>query len=127
VALLVLVADDDADVRLMLRLLLNKAGMRVLEAGSGAETLEVLAKQDPDVVLLDWRMPTGGLPLARKLVEELGLRNRVIMLSGLADPRDRHSALQAGIARYFVKPANPDVLIAAIRELAHARLKPLRW
>jgi DNA-binding response OmpR family regulator len=112
----ILVVDDDERFRLMLRAILSETGMEVTEAASGEDALGLLARSDPDVVVIDWRMPGGGLSLARKLITEHGLRNRVIMLTGLDDPRDRRAAHKAGVAEYLIKPPKRDELIGAICE-----------
>jgi DNA-binding response OmpR family regulator len=118
-AVRVLVADDDALVRKMLRHLFGDSGFEVIEATTGDEAVRRVAQGDADVVLLDWRLPDGGVGLARSLVADYGMAERVIMLSELSDPRDRRAALEAGVARYFVKPAPLDRLIEAVVEAAH--------
>jgi CheY-like chemotaxis protein len=72
----VLVVDDGADVRFMLRVVLEDAGMEVEEAGSGAQALEVLdGPHEIDALVVDQRMPLmTGLELARELKErEVGM------------------------------------------------------
>ena len=79
-------------------------------------------REAPDAALLDWRMPGGGLPLARTLINDHGLAGRVIMLSSIVDPRDRLEARRAGVGRYLVKPPERDLLLAAVRAAAvHSR------
>jgi DNA-binding response OmpR family regulator len=93
----------------------------VIEAADGHHALMRTEYETPDAALLDWRMPGGGLPLARTLIEEHGLARRVIMLSSTVDPRDRLEARRAGVVRYLVKPPQRDVLLAAVRvAAAHA-------
>lgn len=120
-ALRVLIADDNPGIRELLKVLLSRAGMTAIEAADGREALRLIAEDPPDVVLLDWVMDDGGLDLARELINAHGMVGRVIMLTGLLDPRDRSAAIQIGIAHYFVKPPDPDSLIAAIRAAAQRR------
>jgi DNA-binding response OmpR family regulator len=115
----VLIADDNPDIRRLLRL--TEAGMTVSEAADGQEALRRISADAPDVVLLDWVMEDGGLELARELIEVHDMEDRVIMLTGLFDPRDRRAALHVGIAHYFVKPPDTDALIAAIHAAAQGR------
>ncbi len=120
-ALRVLIADDNSGIRDLLRVLLSQAGMTAIEAADGRQVLRLVAEDPPDVVLIDWVMDGGGLDLARELIDARGMTGRVIMLTGLLDRRDRSAAIQAGVASYFVKPPDPDSLIAAIRAAAQRR------
>jgi DNA-binding response OmpR family regulator len=116
-------ADDDRRVRMLVRAMLAGTEVEVLEAADGDHALMRAEHEVPDVALLDWRMPGGGLPLARTLIEEHGLMGRVIMLSSIADPRDRLEARRAGVARYLVKPPERESLLSAVRAaVAHSRV-----
>jgi CheY-like chemotaxis protein len=118
-----LVADDDRRVRMLVRAQMAGTEVAVLEAADGHHALMRVEHEVPDAALLDWRMPGGGLPLARALMDAHGLAGRVIMLSSIADPRDRLEARRAGVVRYLVKPPERDVLLAAVRAVtAHARV-----
>jgi two-component system chemotaxis response regulator CheY len=109
------VADDDPASRLLLRRMLTDAGMETEDAADGEGALALVRSWDPDIVLLDWVMPEGGLGLVRQVVAEPGFHGRVIMLSTLEDVRDRRAALEAGAAHYVVKPPRADALIQVIR------------
>jgi DNA-binding response OmpR family regulator len=85
---------------------------------TGAEVASLVERLDPDVVLLDWVMPGGGLSLARALIEEHRMAGRVIIVTGLDDDRDRGAARRAGVDTYIVKPCAPDELLAAVRSAA---------
>jgi CheY-like chemotaxis protein len=118
-----LVADDDRRVRMLVRAQMAGTEVAVLEAADGHHALMRVEHEVPDAALLDWRMPGGGLPLARALMDAHGLAGRVIMLSSIADPRDRLEARRAGVVRYLVKPPERDVLLAAVRAVtAHTRV-----
>jgi DNA-binding response OmpR family regulator len=114
----VLVAEEDATVRYLLRCLFSDHGLEVSEAASGAQAKAYLERDETDVVVLEWRMHDGGLALPKALVSEYGMFGRVIMLSTLSDPRDQRAALEAGVARYFVKPARADLLVQAVLDAA---------
>jgi DNA-binding response OmpR family regulator len=116
----VLIADDDPGIRGLLRAVLTDAGITAVEAADGREARRLIADHPPDVVLIDWVMEDGGLPLARELVDAHCMNGRVIMLTGLLDPRDRRAARRVGIEHFFVKPPDIDRLIAAIRAAASA-------
>jgi DNA-binding response OmpR family regulator len=118
-----LVADDDRRVRMLVRAQMAGTEIDVLEAADGHQALMRVEREVPDAALLDWRMPGGGLPLARTLIDAHGLGGRVIMLSSIADPRDQLEARRAGVVRYLVKPPERDVLLAAVRAVAaHSRV-----
>lgn len=118
-----LVADDDPHVRMLVRAQLAGTEIDVLEAADGRHALLRVEFEPPDVALLDWRMPGGGLALARALIEDHGLTGRVIMLTSLADPRDRLEALRAGVVRYLVKPPERQMVLSAVRAaVAHSRV-----
>ena len=115
----ILLADDDEHPRHLLCSMLLAAGMRVTEAGDGTEALALAVDRAPDVAVVDWPMPAGGLPLAEQLIARLGMIGRVIMLADAYDRRDHHAALKAG-ARYLVKPHAADRLIATVLRAAGA-------
>lgn len=118
-----LVADDDPHVRMLVRAQLAGTEIDVLEAADGHHALLRVEFEAPDAVVLDWRMPGGGLPLVRALVGTHRLGGRVIMLSSIVDPRDRLEARRAGVGRYLLKPPERDMLLAAVRAAAaHSRV-----
>jgi DNA-binding response OmpR family regulator len=120
----VLVADDNELFRLLLGSMLSNAGIDVTGARTGAEALALAPQIRPDAALLDWRMPGGGLTLARALIAEYCMADRVIMITALDDPRDRRAAHKAGIAWYLVKPPDRDELMAAVRAAISGRPGP---
>jgi CheY-like chemotaxis protein len=118
-----LVADDDRRVRMLVRAQMAGTEIDVLEAADGHHALMRVEHEVPDAALLDWRMPGGGLSLARTLIDAHGLAGRVIMLSSIVDPRDQLEARRAGVVRYLVKPPERDILLAAVRAVAaHSRV-----
>lgn len=112
----VLVVDDEADIRLLARLVLEGAGFEVREAASGVEALAVLAAHDIDVVLLDLRMsPMDGWEVLEHLRESGRLPGLpVVMLSAHADPRMAARALELGCTAYLSKPFSTAELLASV-------------
>ena len=99
----VLVADDDRDVRIMLRTLLELDGHEVIEAQDGDEAWLLIVENGPLVVVADIQMPgLDGLQLCRKIREsKLSSGTKVIVYTaGMATPED---ARKAGCDEYFLK------------------------
>jgi len=112
----VLVADDHPVVRAGLRALLSaEPGLTVVaEAGSGEETVVAARQQQPDVVLMDLRMPgAGGLAAIRQLSADLP-RIRVLVLTTYDSDADILPAVEAGAAGYLLKDTPRDTLVGAI-------------
>lgn len=92
------------------------------EAGSGPESLTVIEHTDPDVVLMDLRMPGGdGVPAIRAIRRRSRSRPRVLVLTTYDTDRDVRSALEAGADGYLLKDARRAELIRAVHELAAGR------
>lgn len=102
----VLVAEDHADTRLMLRLLLERRGVDVLEAADGEEALRLILDARPDLVLIDSGLPRmDGIAVTRRVREqEPAGRVPIVFLSGHAEPLARTAAFDAGCDEYLVKP-----------------------
>jgi diguanylate cyclase (GGDEF)-like protein/PAS domain S-box-containing protein len=112
-----LLVDDDADVLDLLQGLLRQDGYNVLSAGSGAEGLEILARNEVHVVVCDQRMPvmTGSEFLDR--VKELHPDTLRIILSGYADLESIMDAINRGaIYRFYKKPWEGDAMRENIRD-----------
>jgi two-component system response regulator MprA len=127
----ILVVDDEPAVRDALERALRTAGFAVRTATNGAEGLEAIADQHPDVVVLDVLMPVmDGFEACRRL-RESGDRTPVLMLTARDAVGDRVDGLDAGADDYVVKPFALDELLARIRALLRrsgvADDKPLRF
>lgn len=113
----VLIVDDvDANV-LLLKLLLSKAGYKTLSAYNGKDALEIIEKQNPDLVLLDIMMPVmDGHEVAARLREMPEKANLpIIFLSALNSPDDIVKGFKHGAADYVSKPFNKDELLIRVR------------
>ena len=110
----VLVVDDEAEIREMLTEYLNSHGFEVMAAHSGKSMRELLAKQVPDVVLLDVNLPgEDGLTLARYIRERFDLP--IIMVTD--EVVDRVVGLEVGADDYLTKPFDPRELRARIKSV----------
>ncbi len=111
-----LLADDHPSLRAGLAAILN-ADPRLLvvaQAGSGAETLQRVAEQKPDVILLDMRMPEGdGLSTLRKLIAK-DPATKALILTTYDSEEDIFNALDAGARGYLLKDTTQEELIRAV-------------
>ncbi len=110
----ILVVDDDPDIRNVLRRFLAGFGYQVDTAADGEEGLEMLQRDPPDVVLLDFDMPKlNGIEVLRR-IEQDGLAIGVIMISGAADEETAKGLLEMGAADYISKPFNFPYLATSL-------------
>ena len=114
----VLLAEDDADVQLILDTRLRAAGYRTVLSFDGQQTLDALDKEAPAIVLLDLMMPKlTGFDVLMKLRDRGGQRPRTIVLSARGRDEDVTRAFELGADDYVTKPFNPDELMARIARL----------
>jgi DNA-binding NarL/FixJ family response regulator len=116
----VLVVDDQDLVRSGLRLIIDaEPDLRVVaEGGDGATGRALVAEHDPDVVLMDVRMPgEDGIAAARRLVTD-GARARVLMLTTFDLDEYVYDALAAGAAGFLLKDMAAEDIVAAVRQAA---------
>jgi len=115
----VLVVEDEVALATMLRYNLEKQGFRVEEAADGQEALTRIAETQPDLVLLDWMLPTlSGIEVCRQIRRRPATRDLpVIMLTARAEDQDAVRGLNTGVDDYVTKPFNMDTLLARMRAL----------
>jgi len=107
----VLLVDDDPHIRQLLAFAFDKAGMEVVEAGDGEEALAEVARQAPDLVVLDINMPRmDGLEVCRRLRAQGEVP--VLFLSSRDDEFDRVLGIELGADDYVVKPFSPREVVA---------------
>jgi two-component system, OmpR family, response regulator PrrA len=112
---LILVADDDPDIVSFLVPSFEAAGMRVVEAHDGLETLRAVTAHRPEALVLDIGMPAlDGKAVLRILQKLGGDAPAVIFLTAHALPENRVEGLELGAVDYVVKPFDTDELIARV-------------
>jgi two-component system, OmpR family, KDP operon response regulator KdpE len=118
---LVLLVEDEPQMRRFLRASLGSHGFRLLEAGAAGEALALATSHNPEVILLDLGLPDGdGIDLARRFRE--WSRVPIIVISARGREADKVAALDAGADDYLTKPFGVNELLARIRvALRHAR------
>jgi len=124
-ALRILVVDDDADTRELVKIALARTGARLSVASSAAEGLATALSEPPDVLITDIAMPLqDGHEMVQHLRESLGPRapKVVIALSAFAAEKDTERSMSLGFDAHVTKPFEPDFLVATIHErvLSHA-------
>ncbi|MFZ5706028.1 MAG: response regulator [Pseudomonadota bacterium] len=111
---LILVVDDDADLRSLMTDFLRGNGLRVESAADAAEMDALISAERPDLIVLDLMMPgEDGLSILRRL-RKPGSPG-IIMLSAMGEDTDRIIGLEVGADDYLAKPCNPRELLARIR------------
>jgi two-component system KDP operon response regulator KdpE len=117
---LVLVVEDEPQMRRFLRASLAAHGYRLLEAAAGAEAVMLATSHNPELVLLDLGLPDGdGIDLTRRLRE--WSKTPIIVISARGREEDKVAALDAGADDYLTKPFGVNELLARMRvALRHA-------
>ena len=109
----ILIADDEAEIRDLLRLYLENSGYDVLEAADGLEAMEILEKEHVDLAVLDVMMPhMNGIRVLKKLRETSNIP--VMVLSAKDTDADKILGLDLGADDYLTKPFNPLEAVARI-------------
>ncbi|MBI3603726.1 MAG: response regulator [Nitrospirae bacterium] len=116
----VMVVDDEADVRKVVRMHLEKANYEVIEATNGEEAIVLLNSGDNpvyvDVILCDIRMPKVNGIAAIEYFRQQYPSLPIVVLTGFPDVQMATSLLKQGVLDYLVKPVEKEHLIAAIKK-----------
>lgn len=110
----ILIAEDDADIRDLLRLYLEGEGFCVLEAGDGASALRIAREQSPSMAIVDIMMPEmNGFELTRALRKYSDIP--ILILSAKSQDNDKILGLNLGADDYIAKPFNPVEIVARVK------------
>ncbi|MCY9667248.1 response regulator transcription factor [Paenibacillus alginolyticus] len=110
----VLLADDDPEIRDVIRIYLQNEGYRVFESEDGVQALEMLRRESVDLIILDVMMPNmDGIRACFKIREMTKIP--IIMLSAKSEDIDKITGLTTGADDYVAKPFNPLELIARVK------------
>lgn len=119
----ILLVEDHADIRRLIRMTLEFEAVDIHEAADAETGLQMAHALRPDLVLLDVMMPgrLNGLDLCRALRADLALQQvPVVMLSACGRAADRQAGLDAGASAYLVKPFSPMQLLDTTSRLIEA-------
>ncbi len=117
---LVLIVEDEAKIRELVRRYLERAGLRVLTTGSGAEAITMAADAHPDLVVLDLGLPdVPGEEVARELRDSSDVP--ILMLTARSEEPDRIAGLELGADDYVTKPFSPRELVLRVQAVLRRR------
>lgn len=113
----ILIIDDDPDIRDVLNITLSQEGYEVTEAGDGQEGLKLVQTKNPDLIIVDFKMPKlDGRQFCQELKKDILLSHiPIIMLTGKGEVADKVGGIYAGADDYIVKPFEPQELLARIK------------
>jgi CheY-like chemotaxis protein len=115
-----LIAEDDKEMRSLLCDELQDLGCRIVEAGDGNEAIERARETTPSLILTDLRMPGGGLGYIGRLRLTVPTCP-IILMTAFGDPSIRETSQRFGISAYFDKPVRMDELKDSIKQLLNNR------
>jgi DNA-binding response OmpR family regulator len=112
----ILVIEDDANITHLIRLYLEQASYTVLTAGDGIEGLELHAREQPDLVILDLMLPAlDGMEVCRRI--RAWASTPILMLTARQGEEDRVAGLELGADDYLVKPFSPRELVSRVKAI----------
>ena len=110
----ILIADDEAQIREILRIYFEKEGFEVIEAEDGAAAILKVQSEKPDILLLDIMMPVlDGIEVCKQVRKMSDLP--IIMVTAKDDDDDRIAGLEIGADDYITKPFNSREVVARVK------------
>ena len=115
----ILIADDEKDVRNLVRFTFERRGFEVVEAADGIEAVTLARRESPDLILLDAMMPgMSGYEASRELKKAEATKEiPIVFLSAKGQTYEVIEGLEAGAIAYIVKPFAPKELVAQVQEV----------
>lgn len=119
----ILIAEDERDIRDLIQFTLMFAGHEVTAAANGEEALRLAPGMNPDLILMDVRMPKmTGLEACREMRKVDSLKETpVIFLTARGQDEDRQTGIEVGATDYLLKPFAPEELTQRIGDILKAR------
>lgn len=121
----VLIVDDETAIVTLLKYNMEREGFKVFTTGDGEEALVLVKEHRPDIIVLDWMLPSmTGIDVCKQLRAVEETKNvPIIMLSARGEESDRIRGLDAGADDYMTKPFSPAELVARVRAVFR-RIRP---
>jgi two-component system phosphate regulon response regulator PhoB len=118
----ILLADDEENLRMLVRTTLEDPDYEIVEVGNGEEAVTAATRHVPHLILLDWMMPgLTGPEVARTIRQNSALAQvPIILLTAKGQAEDRRAGLAAGATAYLVKPFSPSELLDTVQDLLDA-------
>jgi CheY-like chemotaxis protein len=115
----ILIAEDDAAVRSLIRMTLDSGQTEILEVEDGTAALELANKELPELIFLDWSMPgSTGIEVCRALRDNPETAQiKVVLLTARSERSDREAGFEAGADDYITKPFSPLQLLDKVTEV----------
>jgi DNA-binding response OmpR family regulator len=118
----ILIVDDESHIRLLIEQTLEEledAGVEIMTSDNGADALETIKAEKPDLVFLDVMMPRmNGFDVCQTVKRQLNLNEvYIIMLTAKGQEYDRQRGAEVGADVYMTKPFDPDELLAQARQV----------
>jgi CheY-like chemotaxis protein len=111
----IMIVDDNAALRLLLRCILEEAGYMVIEAKDGVEAMELVLKKSPDLMILDLNMPRMKGQEVIKRVHQSMTVFPIIVLTTNSDAKSQVETLALGADDYIIKPFIPSIVLARVK------------
>lgn len=108
------IVEDDENLRFLVSSRLSQEGYTILETGNGATAIDLILKEQPNIVLLDWMLPEKEGSEVCAYVREKGFDKIIIMMTAKSQDLDKIDAFSFGASDYVTKPFNMDVLVAML-------------
>ncbi|MBO1922917.1 phosphate regulon transcriptional regulator PhoB [Thiomicrorhabdus sp. 6S3-12] len=115
----ILIVEDEAAIRDMLKFTLSSSGFWVEEADNAEQGMRLALDKTPDLILLDWMLPgISGVTMAQKLRQNEQTRDMpIIMLTARGEEEAQVQGFDAGVDDYVVKPFSPRALVARVNAI----------
>ncbi|MCC7495627.1 MAG: response regulator [Fimbriimonadaceae bacterium] len=122
----ILAVDDERHIVRLIQVNLERAGYQVMTANDGVQALDIVAKERPDLIVLDWMMPqlNGMETLKRLKANEATQDIPVIMLTAKSQDADVLRGWQSGVDCFLTKPFNPMELLTFVKRIFEDRERP---
>jgi DNA-binding response OmpR family regulator len=117
-----LIVDDESHIRMLIEQTLEDLedeGVELLFAENGAQALEIIQQEEPNLVFLDVMMPKmNGMEVCHRVKKELNMAHvYIILLTAKGQEVDRQKGLEMGADRYMTKPFDPDEMLSVAEEV----------
>ncbi|MBI4824258.1 MAG: response regulator [Nitrospirae bacterium] len=115
----VMVIDDEPFILMMVEDKFKRAGINVITLRESVKAVDVVRKEMPDLIILDWMMPeVSGLEVCKRLKADPELSQiPIFMLTAKSQEEDEKAGFKCGVDRYIIKPFSPKVLLEQVLEV----------